>query len=77
MAENNVGDNLNLREMIHRKLGSVEQLLRFLGATTSFFRSNYLVFLETIETLMQCVVSRLPPPHIALEVMSIKNGGGC
>ena len=53
MAENDVGDNLNLREMAYRKLCSVEQLL------TEQANNNLLdipSFLETIETLMQCVV---------------------
>ena len=53
MAENDVGDNLNLREMVYRKLCSVEQLL------TEQTNNNLLdipSFLETIETLMQCVV---------------------
>ena len=53
MAENDVGDNLNLREMVYRKLCSVEQLL------TEQTNNNLLdipSFLETIEMLMQCVV---------------------
>ena len=57
MAENDVGhdvgDNLNLREMIHRKLRSVEQLLT---QQTSNNLLDIPSFLETIETLMQCVV---------------------
>ena len=50
---NYVGDNLNLREMVYRKLCSVEQLL------TEQTNNNLLdipSFLETVETLMQCVV---------------------
>ena len=53
MAENNVDDNLNWREMIHRKLRSVEQLLT---QQTSNNLLDIPSFLETIETLMQCVV---------------------
>lgn len=49
MAENDVGDNLNLREMVHRKLRSVEQLL------TQQTNNNLLdipSLLETIERLI-------------------------
>ena len=53
MAENDVDDNLNLRELVYRKLLSVEQLL------TQQISTNVVdipSFLETIETLMQSVV---------------------
>ena len=53
MAENYVGDNLNLREMVYRKLCSVEQLLT---EQTNNHLLDILSVLETIETLMQCVV---------------------
>ena len=53
MAENDVDDNLNLRELVYRKLLSVEQLL------TQQISTNVVdipSFLETIETLMQSVI---------------------
>ena len=53
MAENDVDDNLNLRELVYRKLLSVGQLL------TQQISTNVVdipSFLETIETLMQSVV---------------------
>ncbi len=53
MAENDVVDNLNLRELIHRKLHSVEQLL---AQQTHNNLLNIPSILETIEMLMQCVV---------------------
>ena len=52
MAENDV-DNLNLRELIHGKLRSVEQLL---AQQTRNNLLNIPSILETIEMLMQCVV---------------------
>ena len=52
MAENDITDNLNWREIVLRKLLSVGQLL----TQTSNNDLDIPSVLETIETLMQCVV---------------------